>query len=250
MAAKAVGTTRARLQGALDAEDVVEHVIGVKEADASAADVNKLRRNVGQLVLGRAAELAFEDICLAAIDPTEFSLKDLREGRTNADYRLLNGNGPPLYRFNVKYFGSVFRRGAEMVGLDPSDCFPLAAYKIHAALQEQTREHLPYVFAIVGVPRLNADAVSVAIPITDTKPIATLFASKRVRRKRDFEDWFVDRIVSEKSPAFEDAYNQIRAAEWYVLSARRAAPYCVACCSIAFTPFGCQDSRGNSAAQR
>jgi hypothetical protein len=90
--------------------------------------------------LGRAAEIAFEDICRTEIDPTEFSISDLRQGRSNTDYRLLNGASRPLYRFNVKFFGSVFRRGAEMVNLAPTDCFPLAAYKIHAALQEQDRE--------------------------------------------------------------------------------------------------------------
>jgi hypothetical protein len=174
------------------------------------------------LVLGRAAEIAFEDICKGAIDPNEFSIKDLRESRTNTDYRLLNGNSRPLYRFNVKFFGSVFRRGAEMVELEPSDCFPLATYKIHAALQEQEREHLPYIFAIVGVADLNAATVAEAVPEMETRPIAMLSESPAVTRKRDFEDWFVDRIITARSAAFVNAYERIRAAEWYVLSARRA----------------------------
>ncbi len=173
-------------------------------------------------MLGRAAEIAFEDICRAGIDPTEFDLTDVRQGRTNTDYRLLNGGKRSLYRFNVKFFGSVFRRGAEMVGLDPTDCFPLAAYKIHAALQEQDREHLPYVFAVVGVPDLNAVAVAEAIPDREVRPLALLFASDVVARKRDFEDAFVDRIVAARSPAFATAYDRIRSATWYVLSARRA----------------------------
>lgn len=221
-AARQVGTTPARLDELAQARDLIATVLKVTEADLKPEAVAKLRKNVGQLVLGRAAEIAFEDICQQGIDHQEFSMRDVRAGRTNTDFRLLNGNARPLYRFNVKFFGSVFRRGAEMVNLDPSDCFPLATYKIHAALQEQEKEHLPYVFAIVGVPDLNAAAVADAIPVQDTLPVAMLFESKVVTRKRDFEDWFVDKIVGARSAAFSSAYDRIRTAEWYVLSARRA----------------------------
>jgi hypothetical protein len=67
-----------------------------------------------------------------------------------------------------------------MVKLDPSDCFPLATYKILAALQEQDREHLPYVFAIVCVPGLNAAAVAEIIPEGDVRPI---YAAVRIARR-------------------------------------------------------------------
>lgn len=221
-AARAVGTSRARLQGIVDSPDFIEAALRVREEDVTEELITKLRRNVGQLVLSRAAEIAFEDILRGGIDSKEFSLRDVREGRTNTDYRLLNGGGRPLYRFNVKFFGSVFRRGAEMVNLSPNDCFPLATYKIHAALQEQEREHLPYVFVIVGVPDLNAAAVASAIPEEEVRPIAVLFSSPVVTRKRDLEDWLVDRIVKARSEAFSTAYDRIRAAQWYVLSARRA----------------------------
>jgi hypothetical protein len=193
-AARAVGTTVARLMNVTTSHDPIEIILRIRDADIPLDALEKLRRNVGQLVLGRAAEIAFQDICTGEIDPREFPMRDVREGRTNTDFRLLNGNSRPLYRFNVKFFGSVFRRGAELVSLDPSDCFPLATYKIHAALQEQEREHLPYVFAVVGVPDLNAAAVADAIPEPDVRPIALLFASPAVTRKRDFEDWLVDRI--------------------------------------------------------
>ncbi len=221
-AAKVVGTTVTRLMEVATAPDVVESVLRVTESDLRPDAIIRLRRNVGQLVLGRAAEIAFQDICEAGIDPNEFSMTDVRQGRTNTDFRLLNGGGRPLYRFNVKFFGSVFRRGAEMVRLSPSDCFPLATYKIMAALQEQEKEHLPYVFAIVGVADLNASSVAEAIPEPEILPLAMLFASSAVTRKRDFEDWLVDRIVAARSPAFTTAYARIRQATWYILSARRA----------------------------
>lgn len=220
--ARAVGTTTNHLMEVVTSPDSVESVLQITDAEISEESLGKLRRNVGSLVLGRAAEIVFEDIIHAGIDRAEFSLRDLREGRTNTDFRLLNGGSRPLYRFNVKFFGSVFRRGAEMVNLEPLDCFPLATYKIHAALQEQQKEHLPYVFAIVGVPDLNAATIAEAIPEQDVRPIAMLFASNFVTRKRDFEDKLVDRIVSAKSEAFESAYRRIRDAEWYILSARRA----------------------------
>ena len=221
-AARLVGTTVTRLMEVATASDPVESVLGVTEADLSIDAIVRRRRNVGQLVLGRAAEIAFQDICEAGIDPDEFSMTDVREGRTNTDFRLLNGGGRPLYRFNVKFFGSIFRRGAEMVNLTPSDCFPLATYKIQAALQEQNKEHLPYVFAIVGVADLNAAAVAEAIPEQEIHPLAMLFASPKVARKRDLEDSLVDRIVAVRSPAFMTAYGRIRRASWYILSARRA----------------------------
>jgi hypothetical protein len=53
-------------------------------------------------------------------------------------------------------------------------------------------------------------------------PFTLLSESPVVHRKRDFEDWLVDRIVRARSPAFATAYERIRQAEWYVLSARRA----------------------------
>jgi hypothetical protein len=221
-ASRIVGTSTTRLLDVVTAREPVESVLQLRDQDISFEALTRLRRKVGELVLGRAAEIAFEDICNGEIDPSEFSLTDVRYGRTNTDFRLLNGGGRPLYRFNVKFFGSVFRRGAEMVRISPSDCFPLATYKILAALQEQDREHLPYVFAIVGVPGLNAAAVAEIIPEADIQPITLLTESRAVSRKRDFEDWLVDRIVRARSPAFATAYERIRNAQWYVLSARRA----------------------------
>jgi len=46
-----------------------------------------------------------------------------------------------------------------------------------------------YVFAIVGVSGLDAAAVGHIIPAADLRPVALLRESKRVIRKRDYEDW-------------------------------------------------------------
>ena len=115
-AARSVGTTAARLRDVATNPDPVEAVIGLREDKVPADALLRLKRRIGELVRGRAAEIAFEDICKAAIDPAEYSMTDVRESRNNTDYRLLNGGGRPLFRVNVKFIGSVFRR-AEIVGL-------------------------------------------------------------------------------------------------------------------------------------
>jgi hypothetical protein len=215
--ASSIRTSRKHLEAVKQANDPLAFVIGDEPGD-----VAKTRKNLGGLILGRAAELAFEDIYRTEMGGAEFQLHDDREGRTDTDYRMTNGGGRPLYRINIKFFGSTFRRGAELVGLQPHDCFPLATYKIYQAMQKQEREHLPYIFTIVGVPDLNAGTIAEVISEDSVRPLARLLASKKLQRKRDFEDRAVDRIVAEKSPAFVSAYSAIRGASWYVVSARRA----------------------------
>jgi hypothetical protein len=150
-AARAVRTTPARLEEVVTNPDPVFEVLGVRMADLAEADIHRARLILGQLLIGRAAELAFEDIYRDEIGPdAEFRLVDLREGRTDTDYRLVNGRGRPVYRVNIKFFGSIFRRGPELVQLEPEDCFPLATYKILGALQKQQQEGLPYIFLVVG----------------------------------------------------------------------------------------------------
>lgn len=62
-AARKVGTSPAHLTPIARATDAVEAVRQVCERDITHEQIDKLRKNVGQLVLGRAAEIAFEDIC-------------------------------------------------------------------------------------------------------------------------------------------------------------------------------------------
>jgi hypothetical protein len=198
-------------------------IIGVHPDDLTEEDLKRAATILGGLLLGRAAEIAFEDIYRQEIGPdAEFKLVDLREGRTDTDYRVLNGRDRPIYRLNIKFFGSTFRRGPELVGIDPEDCFPLATYKIFGALQKQDEEHLPYVFTIVGVPNLTAVSIRDQLPERHVQIVALLSKSDRVSGKRNFEDRIVERIVAENSPAFTAVYGQIRSAEWYVLSARKA----------------------------
>jgi hypothetical protein len=175
------------------------------------------------LVLGQAAELAFEDIYRSEMgQEVDFQLLDLREGYTDTDYRVLNGKGRAIYRLNIKFFGSVFRRGAELVGLEPDDCFPLATYKILSALEKQDSEHLPYVFTVVGVPNLTAISLREYFSEDDIRILAFITKSSKVSGKRALEEKIVARLVDGKSKAYTEAYSRIRSANWYVISARKA----------------------------
>jgi hypothetical protein len=218
--ARQVGTTNAKVVQARTSSSISTAVMGIVPADVPER-IESVRKNLAGLLRGRAAEIAFEDIYKSSMHSSEFELVDVREGRSDTDYRLLNGGGRRLYRINIKFFGSNFRQGPELVGLQPEDCFPLATYKIHGALQKQEQEHLPYLFIIVGVPGLTAEALAPAIEDKYVLPLAWLSASK-LAGKRDLEDKVVDRIVDDNSRAYQQAYGRIRAADWFVLSARRA----------------------------
>lgn len=222
-AAKAVRTTSRALEALLDVRHPEYELLGLSPADLTEEDRNRAGVILGQLLIGQAAEMAFEDIYREGIGPgVEFKLVDLREGRSDTDYRVLNGRDRPIYRVNIKFFGSTFRRAEEMVGLQPDDCFPLATYKIYGALQKQEKEHLPYIFAIVGVPSLTAVSIQDQLPAEFVEIVALVSRSGRVSGKRNFEDKVVELIVAEKSPAFQAVYDRIRQASWFVLSARKA----------------------------
>lgn len=219
--ASEVGTSAARLKKIVEAPDPLTEALGEGINEIDNALVTRARFNVGLLLVGRAAELAFEDIYRSRIELRELELRDLREGRTSTDYRIYNGGGRPLYRVNVKFIRPLFRRSREMVGLETADCFPLATYKIKQALDKQDEEHLPYVFVVAAVSDLDPSAIAPMIRIEEVELLARL-AKARVSGRQNIEDLIVIRAVQERSPAFVAAYQRIRAAPWYVLSARRA----------------------------
>lgn len=52
--------------------------------------------------------------------------------------------------------------------------------------------------------------------------MALITKSERISGKRNLEEVIVKRLISEGSKAYTEAYDRIRSAEWYVLSARKA----------------------------
>jgi len=221
-AAKEVSTTNKALEKVVRANDPVSEVFGITVTAINEVHILQATRMLGQLLLGRCAEMVFESIFKREMPTTELELKDLREGRTDTDYRLYNTGNRPVYRVNIKFHGSRFRRAPELVDLDPNDCFALATYKIHSALLKQEEEGLPYFFAVVGVAHLTGESVGSDIPRELLEATAFVSQAPRARGKRDFEDAIVERLVVNNADVFQETLTKIEAAEWYILSARKA----------------------------
>jgi hypothetical protein len=221
-AAKAVGTNQATMKTASEAPDPVSAVLGLGLNEIDDRFRRRAIQILGQLLLGRCAEIAFEQIYKSEMHSEEFDLRDLREGRTDTDYRLHNGRGRPIYRVNIKFHGSLFRRAPDLVGLDSADCFALATYKINSAIEKQKQEGLPYFFAIVGVPNLTGESAGRDIPPFLVETVALIDQAPKGKSKRDIEDAAVETLVQNRNPAFQKTLERILSADWYVLSARRA----------------------------
>lgn len=225
-AAREVHTTAANLERLVKSLDPVTHLLGEAAAD-HAAKTEKVRATIGQLIIGALAEQVFEDTYRRTVGSSELQLHDDRSGGGDTDYLVRNGRGRQIFRLNIKFHGSQFRRAQELVGLAPEDCFPLATYKICSALEKQEREHLPYIFVIVGVPNLTGAIVGAALP-NDVVEYATLARhSPRLEGKRKVEDAIVRAIIARPADfnltdALAGFLNQLRNALWRVLSARRA----------------------------
>lgn len=221
-AAAEVGTSASHLRKVIAQADRFSYVMGLRPDQLDDNQIRKATLTLGQLLVGRCAERAFEERYRVAMAGHSLHLRDLREGRTDTDYRVYDEQDRPVYRVNIKFHGSRFRRAPEMVGLDPKDCFALATYKIHSALLKQQEERLPYFFAIVGDSEISGESVGTAIPSQLLEGVAYIHQAPKARQRRAMEDRIVDYSIQERLPAAEETYMRILEADWYVLSARRA----------------------------
>jgi hypothetical protein len=221
-AAKAVGTSAALLQKLEKSRAPLKDLLDAAPENTPENLIERTSLILGQLLLGRCAEMAFETIYAEEMGTTDIALIDLRESRSDTDYRLRNGQGRYLYRMNIKFHGARFRRANDLVGLDPEDCFPLATYKIYGALQKQDQEHLPYIFAIISVPNVSARETGALLPADSIRTLAFLRHAK-VGGMRDFEDRLVKSFIDKRTEAYAATYQKVLKAEWRILSARRAA---------------------------
>jgi hypothetical protein len=225
-AVRAFGTTSARLEALVQAPDAVVHLLGNRPMEYE-KKAQRVRATIGQLIIGNLAEHVFEDTYARTVGTTELQLQDDRSGGGDTDYLVRNGQGRQVFRLNIKFHGSLFRRAQDLVGLPPEDCFPLATYKIYSALQKQEREHLPYIFVIVGVPNLTGAVVGAVLP-PDVVEYATLARhAPKFEGKRKAEDAIVRAITARPAEfgmteALDGFLVRIRNALWRVLSARRA----------------------------
>ena len=226
--ARSVRSTKKRLEALAAAADPLVELFGC--GLASAAEPEAIRRPqgmIGQLLLGELAERAFERIYKQTMGTDELILEDDRTSRNDTDYRVLNGQRRPVFRINIKFHGTLFRNARDLVDLDPEDCFALATYKIYQGLQKHEGERLPYVFVIVGVPGLTGASVGAAVPEDLVHLVSLLHAAKGVPGKRSIEERVVGSLIDSDQPEpfrteltrFEE---EIAAADWYALSARRA----------------------------
>lgn len=226
--ARSVRSTKKRLGILASAADPVLEVFGWGLAAAAQSEaVLRPQGIIGQLLLGALAERAFEKIYKRTMGTDELILEDDRISRNETDYRVLNGQRRPVFRINIKFYGTLFRNARELVGLEPNDCFALATYKIYQGLRKHEEERLPYVFVIVGVPGLTGASVGAAIPENLIHLVSLVHAAKRVPGKRAIEEQVVACLLdSEQLEPFRSQLNcfreQIESAKWFALSARRA----------------------------
>ena len=219
-------TTARRLDALAFSADPLQALVGPVPEFTRDLDL-RARRILGQLIIGNLAERVFEDLYATSVGTQDLRLEDDRVARGDTDYLVLDGIGRRVFRINIKFNGSQFRSARQLVGLDPDDCFALATYKIHAALQKQDAERLPYIFVIVGVPGLTGDQVGDSLPDELVRLAAFAHEVPRITGKRQIEDRIVDRLTSEPDAfgvgrAIGEHISRIRGAPWYVLSARRA----------------------------
>ena len=226
--ARAVRTTRARLEKLSAASDPLSELLGCDLVAAAEPEAMRRPRGmIGQLLLGRLAEDAFEVIYKSTMGTNELILEDDRGSRNDTDYRVLNGQRRPVFRINIKFYGTLFRKAKEMVGLEPEDCFALATYKVYQGLEKQDKERLPYVFVIVGVAGLTGASVGAAIPEDLAHLVSLVHGASRVAGKRAIEERIVEHLLESDQPEpFRSDIvrfrEEIHAAEWWALSARRA----------------------------
>jgi hypothetical protein len=224
--ASSLRTSSAKLNRVLAASDPLRECLGVSLDAQTDEAIGRARSILGQLLLGALAESAFEELYRARIGSDDLRLEDRREGRTETDYRVLNGEGRQVFRLNIKFHGTRFERARDLVGLDPDDCFALATYKIHQAEARERAEVSPYVFAIVSAPGMTAERAGLAIP-ERFACLAAIVSASKLPGKRSVEDRIIARIVASApgsvvSASVDEFADRIRSAPWRLLSARKA----------------------------
>ena len=182
------------------------------KSEPSEGRIRRARQGIAQMLLGTVAEEHFEALATRTLGSHGFAVEDDRTGRTDTDYRVVDGEGRPVFRINIKFHGTLFREAAEYVELAPRDCFALATYKIHGALQRQDEERLPYVFLIISVPAFPRETIESLIS-DDLAWLASV-------SNRATEEAIASLLLGE--PWANDVRVHVRQGGFRVISARRA----------------------------
>jgi hypothetical protein len=171
----------------------------------------------------------FETLYKHEIGNDDLKLEDSRTTRNETDYRVLDAGAHPVFRINIKFHGTQFRKAKELVGLEPEDCFALATYKIWQGHRKNELEKLPYVFLVVSVPDLSGETVGSKVPDSLARLATILRASVGVSGlgKRDVEDEMAKLLISDGTPADfvpvrDNIVAKLAVADWRALSAEKA----------------------------
>ena len=225
--AREIRTTRNKVLQVVNADDPIGAVFGIDLQSAGTAQMlARARKGVGQMLVGTLAERSFAESYRNIVQPDELRLEDTTVRRTDTDYRVFDGRDRPVFRINIKFHGSLFRKAPDLVDLAANDCFALATYKIHSATKKQREEFIPYLFVIVSVPGLTSNDAGSIVP-DDLAHLTSLYMRSLQQRKRDFEDLVVRHMIDTTEDAsvrgaVEEIWGRIDAARWRVISARRA----------------------------
>lgn len=112
--ARAVRSTRTRIEALASAADPVGNLLGCDLVSAAQAEALRRPRDmIGQLLLGDLAERAFAAIYKETMGTDELTLEDDRGSRNETDYRVLNGQRRPVFRINIKFYGTLFRNARD-----------------------------------------------------------------------------------------------------------------------------------------
>ncbi|WZO97334.1 hypothetical protein EP7_004359 [Isosphaeraceae bacterium EP7] len=220
--ARSLGLHKPTLRKIAEAPDTLKAVLGVEASAIATDDRTRREKQLGQMLLGVAAENAFVARYEIGLESQGLRLEDLREGRGNSDYHVKLGESS-WCQLNIKFHGSRFQKARELVGLDPEDSFALATYKINSALEEQVAKGIPYVFAIIGVTDISGITIGQAIPtaLQDANALIAM-STKSGIKKRDFEDAIANHMASTNAPPYPETYRRIQAGHWYMISAAKA----------------------------
>lgn len=222
--ARSLSSTPRRMEQLAASADPLQDVLHTTLAEGLQA-MPRAREVVGQLLLGEIAEQAFVEMYRDIMGTSDLKLQDDRGARGDTDYRVLNGQGRPVFRINIKFHGSRFQKAPELVGLDSEDCFALATYKIWQGLQKHEKEALPYVFVIVGVSGLRGADAGQVIPEEMAHLLGVVHAARGIPGKRAIEEHVVAHLLSllaQPGDEIQRFKKEVRAADWYALSARKA----------------------------
>jgi len=231
-----LGRAQVSLQMGQDAESVARtlYECGVLTLARSRECVDKLKTaSFTELLEKRkkmgSAENPVTKLFPAAVTERQFldRLDNLREQRPTVDYRDERFRGHTLVDFtllegdqelpvNVKNAGTRFENARTLVGLEPDDCIPIAAYKAYDAVEKEP--NLVYAISVDYTLTRKIESHLLTRFNKDEETVWRLLNTYSGPLIRDAEDKFVYSMVSKHWLDFSE---QVALPVFKVVSARK-----------------------------